>query len=1079
MAFGIKLIQEGVTLAAGTSVHPPPIAVDPDFLCFLSFTGTTTSYDWRLSRPAGSNAVISSATSAGPSFIPDIAGGTFTVTLIDDAQVVYTLDIQQASSSPIPGTGGTLGLIVDVAWWGLSTANYFNPANGKWYADALFASEADDDTNKFQQAIDYVYARGGGGVHFGGNWYFKDPPGAQRQFLTLRSGVNIFGDGNLSCVNIAPGQNTDARNGFSGVFGSADFTSLSTGNFFNSADSKYYTDAGFTTSASIDNVTLRDFVVDCNSKFNQFTPTRASVTYAQNAACAILQGTNNAYVNVILRNHAGIFGFLHGTYGFPEATTNVRIVDCHALHVGDDPQAGDTSVFACGAHKYTVSGCSVDSSDNIAWPVSGFPAPITAYEMHGEDCVFAGNRQKRCFRWLNIGGDSLKDVTNFNVYGGVSDGSICGITTYIYAGRSMKNCIFHDNTFSLVPGAFPTGEAGVDTAPGSAIPSNPDGNGYEDVQFYKNVFNLVGTPTAGVNSVGLRLTGNCKRVKIQDNEFNGWGSQPISIERASARIGTEAFTRSGSTCVSAGHTRYEDWEVRLYSTGTLPAPLQPEVSYWIKNSVTNVSFQLAATRGGTPITLTSAGTGTHYTQANIFEDITIQKNKTKDSGAVGARIMSDAVEVTPSHRRITIDHNEFTDSTGATMTHGSYISAPIDNTCKSTPNLVRGFTAAPYFVDVALFPTTGVLNHAHTTLAADWGIANTNTAAQNGALIQKAIDWLSTTYGTGGTLDFGRGVFLTTALTMKGGVYLRGTGPAMGFDTGIGTVLQVSGSTAALTATDINYYGISDLTIYQSGTGNCFNIVATAASNQHARIQNCGLVYNGTGACGVSMTCGGAFHILFPTILDTVMHGVNNSAGNSGIRTSSSSTGTIQNMRMSGGRIESVERGFELAQCTGAMVNGVALDACTTAGVTGRYIYLNTGAKSNLFTDMAFQPGTGDKAIEFVTATTVDNYITFTSLGSIPAAWIVETAGARNGWMGSDGVNQRNKFPYPTDFAGSVKFSTDVGFYGTSPVAQSAAYTVANPTTDRALDVTGDTLAQGLAVLGTLIADLKALGLIG
>lgn len=40
------------------------------------------------------------------------------------------------------------------------------------------------------------------------------------------------------------------------------------------------------------------------------------------------------------------------------------------------------------------------------------------------------------------------------------------------------------------------------------------------------------------------------------------------------------------------------------------------------------------------------------------------------------------------------------------------------------------------------------------------------------------------------------------------------------------------------------------------------------------------------------------------------------------------------------------------------------------------------------------------------------------------------------------------------------------------------AYTVTNPTTDRALNVTADTLAQGLAVLGTLIADLKTLGVL-
>jgi len=54
-----------------------------------------------------------------------------------------------------------------------------------------------------------------------------------------------------------------------------------------------------------------------------------------------------------------------------------------------------------------------------------------------------------------------------------------------------------------------------------------------------------------------------------------------------------------------------------------------------------------------------------------------------------------------------------------------------------------------------------------------------------------------------------------------------------------------------------------------------------------------------------------------------------------------------------------------------------------------------------------------------------------------------------------------------------------VGFYGTTPVAQSSAYTVSNGSTDRALDVTGDSLAQVAAVLGTLIGDLQALGLIG
>lgn len=56
---------------------------------------------------------------------------------------------------------------------------------------------------------------------------------------------------------------------------------------------------------------------------------------------------------------------------------------------------------------------------------------------------------------------------------------------------------------------------------------------------------------------------------------------------------------------------------------------------------------------------------------------------------------------------------------------------------------------------------------------------------------------------------------------------------------------------------------------------------------------------------------------------------------------------------------------------------------------------------------------------------------------------------------------------------------TTVGFYGHTPSAQPAAYTVTNPTTDRGLNVTADTLAQVAQVLGTLIADLQTQGLIG
>ncbi len=105
MTVGIKCIQNGILLADGTSTHPPPITVDVNALCYLSFTGTTSTYRWTLSRPDGSHAVISSSTSAGPTFLPDIDGGSYSVTLIDSDGNVYVLDIGTPTSPVINGAG--------------------------------------------------------------------------------------------------------------------------------------------------------------------------------------------------------------------------------------------------------------------------------------------------------------------------------------------------------------------------------------------------------------------------------------------------------------------------------------------------------------------------------------------------------------------------------------------------------------------------------------------------------------------------------------------------------------------------------------------------------------------------------------------------------------------------------------------------------------------------------------------------------------------------------------------------------------------------------------------------------------
>ena len=53
-----------------------------------------------------------------------------------------------------------------------------------------------------------------------------------------------------------------------------------------------------------------------------------------------------------------------------------------------------------------------------------------------------------------------------------------------------------------------------------------------------------------------------------------------------------------------------------------------------------------------------------------------------------------------------------------------------------------------------------------------------------------------------------------------------------------------------------------------------------------------------------------------------------------------------------------------------------------------------------------------------------------------------------------------------------------IGFFGTTPAAQAAAYTVTNVSTDRSYDANSTTVDELADILGTLIADLKTYGLL-
>lgn len=105
MAFGIKVIQDGVVLALGTSTHPAPITVDVGRILYFSFTGTTLAYHWAWTNNGDGQSVLSSTSSPGPTAVTYIDGAPYSLELLDSDGNVYVVDI--VTPTVTPGTGPT------------------------------------------------------------------------------------------------------------------------------------------------------------------------------------------------------------------------------------------------------------------------------------------------------------------------------------------------------------------------------------------------------------------------------------------------------------------------------------------------------------------------------------------------------------------------------------------------------------------------------------------------------------------------------------------------------------------------------------------------------------------------------------------------------------------------------------------------------------------------------------------------------------------------------------------------------------------------------------------------------------
>jgi hypothetical protein len=114
-------------------------------------------------------------------------------------------------------------------------------------------------------------------------------------------------------------------------------------------------------------------------------------------------------------------------------------------------------------------------------------------------------------------------------------------------------------------------------------------------------------------------------------------------------------------------------------------------------------------------------------------------------------------------------------------------------------------------------------------------------------------------------------------------------------------------------------------------------------------------------------------------------------------------------------------------------------------------------------------------------ANTVDLGTVLSDLGLRAAgtAYPITTSGA----VTLTGAVAMNATTLATDTTTGLKIGTGttqkLGFYNATPVVQPPTYTITNVTTDRAYDANATTLDEIADVLGTLIADLHSLGLVG
>lgn len=205
------------------------------------------------------------------------------------------------------------------------------------------------------------------------------------------------------------------------------------------------------------------------------------------------------------------------------------------------------------------------------------------------------------------------------------------------------------------------------------------------------------------------------------------------------------------------------------------------------------------------------------------------------------------------------------------------------------------------------------------------------------------------------------------------------------------------------------------------------------------------------------------------------------------LRVSHTSDGNLKTVAVSRG-------GTGATTASGARSNlGVASQSSLdshTADTTGVHGITDTAQLATLDTTQTF---TADKT--FIGTATTDSLVKFSVSGDSADRFTIDADGTLKWGDGSAGADVSLSRSAANTLAlgdgdnlavGSTtgtKIGTattqKLGFFNATPVAQPSAYTASNVTTDRTYDADITTVDEIADVLGTLVTDLKSLGLIG